>query len=125
MGCFIVRFNVAVESQPAALINDFVTFSGATGLGGNITDTVLNKEYQITVTGVDSYTFVATATANATDAAAEYNDHVSTNGRHKHNVYATECASKPIWHSRTATWRNVTTTNAKSVQHTATAKTAD
>ena len=52
-----------------AVTGDFVTFSGATGLGGNITDTVLNQEYQITVTGVDSYTFVATATANATDAA--------------------------------------------------------
>ena len=48
---------------------DFVTFSGATGLGGNITSTVLNAEYQITVTGVDSYTFNASATANATDAA--------------------------------------------------------
>jgi hypothetical protein len=30
-----------------ALINDFVTFSGAAGLGGNITAAVLNQEYQI------------------------------------------------------------------------------
>jgi hypothetical protein len=30
-----------------ALINDFVTFSGAVGLGGNITAAVLNQEYQI------------------------------------------------------------------------------
>lgn len=48
---------------------DFVTFSGATGLGGNITATVLNAEYQVTVIDDDSYTITATATANATDAA--------------------------------------------------------
>lgn len=52
-----------------AVTNDFVTFSGATGLGGNITSTVLNAEYQITKITDDSYSFVATATANATDAA--------------------------------------------------------
>lgn len=48
---------------------DFVTFSGATGLGGSITAAVLNKEYQITVLNANSYTFTATATANATDAS--------------------------------------------------------
>jgi len=48
---------------------DFVTFSGATGLGGNITATVLNAEYQVTVINDDSYTITASATANATDAA--------------------------------------------------------
>lgn len=48
---------------------DFVTFSGATGLGGNITSSVLNKEYQVTVLNSSTYTFTAAATANATDAA--------------------------------------------------------
>jgi hypothetical protein len=48
---------------------DFVTFSGATGLGGNITASVLNREFQVTVVGVDSYTITVSATANATDAA--------------------------------------------------------
>lgn len=48
---------------------DYVTFSGATGLGGNITAAVLNREYQVTVLTVDTYTFTATATANATDAS--------------------------------------------------------
>lgn len=52
-----------------AITGDFVTFSGATGLGGNITAGVLNQEYQVTVINVDTYTFTATATANATDAA--------------------------------------------------------
>jgi len=48
---------------------DYVTFSGSAGLGGNITAAVLNAEYMVTVTGADSYTITATATANATDAA--------------------------------------------------------
>jgi len=53
-----------------ALMNDFVTFSGATGLGGNITAGVLNQQYQITsVPNVNSFTFTATATANSTDAS--------------------------------------------------------
>jgi len=53
-----------------ANVNDFVTFSGATGLGGNITAAVLNQQYQVTsVPDANSFTFVATATANSTDAA--------------------------------------------------------
>ena len=48
---------------------DFVTFSGATGLGGNITATVLNQSYQVTVVNSNTFTFVATATANSTDAS--------------------------------------------------------
>jgi hypothetical protein len=46
---------------------DFVTFSGATGLGGNITAAVLNREYQVTVIDVDTYTFTAISTANILD----------------------------------------------------------
>jgi len=48
---------------------DFVTFSGATGLGGNITATVLNEEYQVTVIDVDSYSIDVGVAANATDVA--------------------------------------------------------
>ena len=58
------------DTSHGAITGDFVTFSGATGLGGNITAAVLNAEYQITVLTVNTYTFTATATANATDAAA-------------------------------------------------------
>ena len=46
---------------------DFVIFSGATGLGGNITAAVLNSEYQITVLTADTYTVTTTATAVAAD----------------------------------------------------------
>ncbi len=48
---------------------DFVTFSGATGLGGNITAGILNQEYQVTVIDVDSYTITVGANANATDVS--------------------------------------------------------
>jgi hypothetical protein len=36
------------EESHGAVANDFVTFSGAASLGGNITANVLNQEYQIT-----------------------------------------------------------------------------
>ena len=48
---------------------DFVTFSGATGLGGNITAAVLNREYQITLVDGNVYTINAGVNANATDAS--------------------------------------------------------
>ena len=35
------------DPSHGAVVNDFVTFSGATSLGGNITADVLNQEYQI------------------------------------------------------------------------------
>ena len=47
--------------------NDFVIYSGAAGLGGNITAGTLNREYQVTVLTVNTYTFTAVATANGTD----------------------------------------------------------
>jgi len=57
------------DTSHGAITGDFVTFSGATGLGGNITAAVLNAEYQVTVVTANSYTFTASATANATDAS--------------------------------------------------------
>jgi hypothetical protein len=57
------------DTAHGAITGDFVTFSGAVGLGGNITATVLNAEYQITFVSANSYTITATAIANATDAA--------------------------------------------------------
>jgi len=62
------------DTAHGAVANDFVTYSGAVSLGGNITATVLNQEYQIaTIIDVDSYTIEAkdtdgsTVTANASD----------------------------------------------------------
>lgn len=47
---------------------DFVTFSGATSLGGNVTAAVLNREYQITYVDANSYTITVSVVANASDA---------------------------------------------------------
>ena len=58
----------ATDNDHGAVVNDFVTISGAVSLGGNITATVLNKEYQITsIPSADTFTFTATATANGSD----------------------------------------------------------
>jgi hypothetical protein len=51
-----------------ALINDFVTFSGATGLGGNMTAAVLNQQYQILSTP-NNNTFTISAVNPTTGAA--------------------------------------------------------
>jgi hypothetical protein len=57
------------DTAHGCVTGDFVTYSGATGLGGNITADVLNQEYQVTVVGVDVYTINVGVNANATDAA--------------------------------------------------------
>ena len=62
------------DTSHGADLNDFVTFSGAASLGGNITATVLNQEYQVTaVTSANAFTITAkdtdgnTVTANSSD----------------------------------------------------------
>jgi hypothetical protein len=48
---------------------DFVTFSGATTIGGggtNVTAAVLNQEFQVTVINANTYTIVISVTPNAT-----------------------------------------------------------
>jgi len=57
------------DTSHGAITGDFVTFSGAVGLGGAITATVLNAQYQITVLTVNTYTFTASATANGSDVS--------------------------------------------------------
>ena len=65
----------ATDSSHGAVTGDFVTFSGASSLGGNITAAVLNQEYQIaTVVNDNSFTIEAkdtsgtTVTANSSDS---------------------------------------------------------
>ncbi len=78
------------DTANGAVQNDFVTFSGAASLGGNITATVLNQEYQIaTIVNSNSYTIEAkdtsgnTVTANASDTG---NGGGSTVGTYQLNV---------------------------------------
>jgi hypothetical protein len=59
----------ATDVDHGAQQGDYVTFSGAASLGGNITAVVLNREYVIaSIIDDDTYTFTATATANASDS---------------------------------------------------------
>lgn len=60
---------VVADTDHGAVTGDFVTFSGATGLGGNVSAAVLNQEYQVTVVDSNSYTITLSVTANATDAS--------------------------------------------------------
>jgi hypothetical protein len=57
------------DTAHGCVTGDFVTYSGATGLGGNITATVLNKEYQVTVVNANLYTINVGVSANATDVS--------------------------------------------------------
>jgi len=78
------------DTNNGSVANDWVTFSGAADLGGNITGTVLNQEYQIaSIVDADTYTIVAkdtdgnTVTANASDTG---NGGASTVGTYQLNV---------------------------------------
>jgi len=62
------------DTSHGAATGDFVTFSDAASLGGNITAIVLNKNYEITKVDDDTYTISAkdaggsTVTANSSDS---------------------------------------------------------
>ena len=59
------------DTAHGALQNDFVTFSGAASLGGNITAAVINQEYQIaTIVNDNSYTVEAKDTSGSTVLAS-------------------------------------------------------
>ena len=59
---------VVSHTAHGARLDDFVTFSAAVSLGGNVTATILNTEHQITdVINTDSYEITLTVTANASD----------------------------------------------------------
>jgi len=62
------------DTAHGAVINDFVTYSGAASLGGNITAPVLNQEYQVaSVIDADSYTIIAKDT-NGDEVLADASD---------------------------------------------------
>jgi hypothetical protein len=84
-----IRSTVTINNNPFALTasttvtvtdtahgcytGDFVTFSGATDIGGggtNVTAAVLNKNFQVTVIDPNTYTIVISVTPNATAIAA-------------------------------------------------------
>ena len=60
------------DTAHGCVTGDFVTFSGATDIGGvgtNVTAAVLNKEFQVTVVDANTYTITISVTPNATAIA--------------------------------------------------------
>ena len=93
------------DTSHGAQQNDFVTFSGAATLSGNITAAVLNQEYQIaTIVNTNSYTIEAkdtdgnTVTANASDTG---NGGSSTVGAYQINVGLDDYVSGSGWGAST------------------------
>lgn len=89
------------DTAHGAVVNDFVTFSGAVSLGGNITAPVLNQEYQIvSVPTANAYTIEAkdtsgaTVTANASDTG---NGGSSTVGAYQINTGLNAYVSGTGW----------------------------
>lgn len=58
---------IVTDPNHGAITGDFVTYSGAVGLGGNITAGVLDREYQITYIDTNSYSINVGVTANTSD----------------------------------------------------------
>lgn len=56
------------DTNHGAILNDYVTFSGAVTLGGVVTADILNAEHQVTsVIDGDNYTISVSVTANSSD----------------------------------------------------------
>ena len=56
------------DAGHSAIVNDFVTFSGAASLGGNVTSAILNAEHQITrFVSSAQYEIQVSVTANSSD----------------------------------------------------------
>lgn len=74
------------NTSHGATTGSFVTFSGAASLGGNVTDTVLNQEYEITnVIDADTYEITVSVVANSSDSG---NGGASTVGEYQINIGA-------------------------------------
>ena len=72
------------DASHGAVESDFVTFSGAASLGGNVTAAVLNAEHQIVrIVDANSYEITLSVTANSSDSG---NGGSSTVGAYQINV---------------------------------------
>jgi len=57
------------DSANGVYLGDFVTFSGAASLGGNVTATILNTEHRVTrVIDTNNYEITVSVTANSSDS---------------------------------------------------------
>ena len=95
------------DTAHGAVVGDFVTYSGAVSLGGNITAAVLNIEYEIvSVINDDSYTITAAVSASAGDTG---NGGASTVGAYQLNTGSATGVPFTGWGAGTwgqGTWGN-------------------
>ena len=90
-------------------VGDFVTFTGFTTLGGEITTAVLNKEHEVTaVTSANVYTITATATSTGTSnldytgsEKIEYQENIGKEGQ-----AALTGWGAGTWNQTGTTWNN-------------------
>jgi hypothetical protein len=72
-GSAILTVSYSTDAAYDPEVGNYVTYSGATSLGGNITAVILNAAYGYEIltvnTGAKTYTIRVTATANASDTA--------------------------------------------------------
>ena len=72
------------DTNHGAVLGDFITFSGAVGLGGNVTAAVLNSEHEVTaVTNNNVYQITVSVTADASDTG---NGGTSVVGEYQINI---------------------------------------
>ena len=87
------------DTNHGAVLNDFVEFSGAAGLGGNITAAILNAEHQVTaVISSSQYQIVVSATATGSDTN---NGGSSVVGKYQINVGLNSQVGGTGWGSST------------------------
>ena len=85
------------SSGHGAVLGDYVTISNAVSLGGLITAAVLNTEHRITgILSANSYTFTASATANASDSG---NGGSATDAAYQLNTGPSEFSYTSGWSS--------------------------
>ena len=65
---------VVVNSGSATSTGDFVTFSGAVTLGGNITAAVLNQNYEVTTINANAYSITAKSSTTGLPVLANSSD---------------------------------------------------
>ncbi len=99
------------DTAHGAVTGDFITFSDAASLGGNITAAILNSEYEITeVLTSSTYTITAPVAANGSDTG---NGGGATVGAYQINVGADRSFFDFGW--GTGTWSASTWGTARSV----------
>ena len=87
------------DTNHGAVLNDFVEFSGAATLGGNITAAILNAEHKVTsIISSSQYQIVVSATANGSDTG---NGGSSVVGKYQINVGLNSQVGGTGWGSST------------------------